>query len=233
MIRSTLLAALIVAPTGAQAGVAFSEDFSSGAGWTLNVSSGTNGADPNFWTISGNEGGVAPPGCAGVSNGNATLHVSSVFFPTGGAGYDAGGLCGLLFCPETNARAKSPSFSTLGLTDLTLEFDFIANGDGLADNASVVYDDGSGWQTLVASIKSPLCGGGQGQWTHHSVALPASMENQAAVRIGFNWSNNDDGVGTNPSVAIDNIVGTNPSVAIDNIVVTSPVPVELLRFEVE
>src|SRR4051812_8591068 len=86
----------------------FTENFDTGApGWMLNVVTGAEGADPNFFTISDNEGGVAPPGCGVASNGNKTLHVTSVFNPSGGASYDAGGLCGFLYCPQTNRRTES------------------------------------------------------------------------------------------------------------------------------
>lgn len=189
----------------------YSQGFEGAHGWTLNVSTGTNGPDYNFWTVSDAEGGVTAGGCGVGSNGNKSLHVTSVFNPTGGASYDAGGLCGILYCPETNMRAESPAFSTAGHTGTTLEFDFISNGDALLDNASIWYDAGSGWTVLTSSIKSSVCGSGQGLWTHYSVALPAACDNNATVKIGFNWTNNDDGVGTDPSVAINDVLITGLS----------------------
>jgi gliding motility-associated-like protein len=215
---------------GVQNLVVYNENFDVLPPWTLNVPTGPNGADPNFWVVNDNEGGVAPGGCGIANNGNGTLHVTSVFFPAGGAAYDAGGLCGLLFCPETNARAESPAFSTVGLTGLTLEFDFISQGDGLLDNASVVYNDGSGWQVLAPSIKSLVCASGQGLWQAATFALPASCNNQPAVQVGINWSNNDDGIGTDPSVAINNVRVTSainvPGGAacthVDSVIVTAP-----------
>ncbi|MEM7040846.1 MAG: SprB repeat-containing protein, partial [Bacteroidota bacterium] len=143
-----------------------------------------------------------------------------VFNPVGGAAYDAGGLCGVLFCPLTNRRAESPLISTLGASNLTLEFDYISNGDGLTDNASVWYNDGTGWTQLAASIKSPICFGGQGQWQNASFALPASTNNIANLQIGFNWTNNDDGVGSDPSVAINNVRITMPTTGMTPVVCT-------------
>ena len=213
-----LVAGVLATPVPGQV---FSDDFESSAGWTLNVPTGVNGADPNFWQIDDDEGGVAPPGCAIAGNGNRTLHVASVFCPTCGASYDAGGLCGILFCPETNSRAESPVFSTAGLANLTLSFDYIAQGYALIDNASVWFDAGSGWTVLVPSLKSAMCIGGQGQWTAASIPLPAAVENQASVRIAFNWTNNDDGVGTDPSVAIDNVRVFAPTAGLA-LVVTAP-----------
>lgn len=186
----------------------YSENFQGGAGgWTLNVNSGTNATTPNSWEVNASEGGVAPPGCGVANNGDLTLHITCTSSFCGslitGAVYNAG--------KTSNKRAESPSFSTVGSSGLTLTFDFISVGDALNDNASVVYNDGiNGWQTLTASIKSPVCGSGQGQWTAYTATLPASCDNNPNVKIGFNWTNNNDNVGTDPSVAINNIVVTGP-----------------------
>lgn len=185
--------------------VLYAETFEGQHGWTLNVPSGTNGSDPNFWLVSDNEAGLPPPACSAGSNGNKTLHVTSVFNPNAGAVYDVGGLCGILFCPQTNMRAESPAFSTVGSSAVSLSFDYIANGAALTDNASVLYNIGAGWVALTPSLKSPLCGTGQGQWAHFEALLPAEAGNQPNLRIGINWTNNDDGVGTDPSVAINNV----------------------------
>jgi gliding motility-associated-like protein len=183
--------------------------------------------------VSDAEAGVLPNGCGTSGNGDRTLHITSVFNPTGGAAYDAGGLCGILFCPQTNMRAESPSFSTIGFTNLSLSFDFISQGDGLIDNASVLYNDGSGWNVLTNSIKSGCCGGpcsgfNQGQWTNFNAILPASCNNNPNVRVAINWTNNDDGIGTDPSVAINNILvfnsisGGTACSGTDTVVITAP-----------
>ncbi|MEM7039828.1 MAG: SprB repeat-containing protein, partial [Bacteroidota bacterium] len=192
--------------------VIWSEDFDGVTNWTLNVPTGVNGVDNNFWVINDNEGGVAPPNCGVANNGDATLHITSVFNPLGGAAYDAGGLCGVLFCPQTNMRAESPTISTVGFSNLFLDFEFISNGDALLDNASVWMNPGTGWVQLNPSIKSPVCLNGQGQWSNAvSIALPATANNNPNLQIGFNWTNNDDGVGSDPSVAINDItISTQP-----------------------
>lgn len=184
----------------------YTEDFDGTNAWLLNTATGPLGADPNFWTINDNEGGVAPPGCGIGNNGDSTLHITSAIFPTAGAAYDAGGFCGILTCPLTNYRAESPAISTIGLTNLSLSFDYISVGDGLIDNCSVLYNDGTGWQVLSPSIKSLICPSLQGQWTAINFALPASCNNIPNLQIGFNWTNNDDGIGTDPSVAINDVV---------------------------
>ena len=193
--------------------VFYSENFQGTNNWTLNTPMGTEGADPNFFTISANEGGVLPPGCGVANNGNNTLHVTSVFNPSGGASYDAGGLCGFLFCPQTDRRAESATINCSAYSSIILSFNFISLGQALIDNASVLYFDGTNWTTLVNSIKSTTCGNGQGQWTAYSVPLPSSANNNSNVKIGFRWVNNDDGVGTDPSFAVDEIklTGTTAS----------------------
>ncbi|HTL83079.1 MAG TPA: HYR domain-containing protein [Bacteroidia bacterium] len=197
----------------------FSEDFQAGVGaWTLNVNTGTNAATPNVWEVNASEGGVTPPGCGVANNGDLTLHVTCTSAFCGslitGAVYNA--------AKTSNKRVESPVINTTGFSNLTLAFDFISNGDGLLDNASVVYNDGSGWQTLTASIKSPVCGSGQGQWTAYTATLPASCENNANLKIGFNWTNNNDNVGTDPSIAINNITITAPGAATPTITYDHP-----------
>jgi hypothetical protein len=183
----------------------WTENFATGAGWSLANVLGAEGSDPNFFQVTANEGGVLPPGCGVANNGNKTLHVTSVFFPGGGAAYDAGGLCGFLYCPQTNRRAESPSINCTGYSNITLAFNYIGNGQGLVDNASLWYYNGATWSMIAASLKSTTCGSGQGRWTAYSILLPASANNNPAIKIGFKWENNDDGVGTDPSFAVDDI----------------------------
>lgn len=202
--------------------VIYSEDFDPNPGW-ISTPIGPNGADPNFFKVSDDEGGVLPPGCGIASNGNQTLHVTSVFNPSGGASYDAGGLCGFLFCPQTATRAQSPNISTIGHTNLTLNFDYIHGGDA-NDFGGVWYNDGFGWVALVNPL--PQTPGGcapQGQWTAFSIALPASCDNIANLQIGFSWVNNDDGVGTDPSLAINNVEITKPTIGAPTASFTTPI----------
>ncbi|CAN5812860.1 hypothetical protein BH11BAC7_BH11BAC7_24250 [soil metagenome] len=186
----------------------FSETFQAGVGaWTINVNTGTNAGTPNSWEVNASEGGVAPPGCGVANNGDLTLHITCTSAFCGslitGAVYNANKV--------SNKRAESPAINSTGYSNLTLNFDFISVGDALLDNASVVYNDGSGWQVLTASIKSIVCGNGQGQWTAYSATLPSSCNNNPNLKIGFNWTNNADNAGSDPSIAINNITITAPS----------------------
>lgn len=189
----------------------WSENFTTGAGWNLASVQGPEGSDPNPFIIGAYEGGGIPPGGCGVANnGNNTMHVGSVFNPTGGAAYDAGGLCGILFCPQTNRRAESPTINCTGYTGITLSFNYIEFGSGTADNMTLWYFDGTTWSQLSDPAKTPCCGGAcngfrQGMWTAYSIALPSSANNNPNIKIGYKWENNDDGVGTDPSFAVDDI----------------------------
>lgn len=183
----------------------YQQDFEGAHGWTLNVSTGVNDAYGNVFTVSDAEGGMPVGSCGVAFNGNKTLHVMANLIGSG-ATYNAGGLCFIGLCVATNLRSESPAFSTVGHSNIQLEFDYIANGDGLIDNASVWYNAGSGWNILTNSIKSNICGSGQGEWTKYSATLPAACNNNPSVKIAIQWTNNDDGIGTDPSVAIDNVL---------------------------
>ena len=184
---------------------------SGGVGWNLNNPTGVEGADPNFFTVSDNEGGGitpdlgAPTSCGVALNGNNTLHLTSVFNPTGGAAYDAGGLCGFLFCPLTNRRAESPTINCAGKTTISINFNYIEGGQTTLDDATLWYFDGATWTQIDNMPKSLTGCGGQGLWTSRTIPLPASADNNPLVKVGFKWVNNDDGAGTDPSFAVDDI----------------------------
>ena len=158
----------------------YTEDFNSGApGWTLNNILGSEGTDANHFEISDNEGGVAPPGCGTANNGDPTLYVSSIYSSIiTGAAYLA------LSTSETHRQAESPVINTTGYTGLTLNFDFIANGDIPNDQATVWYNDGSVWTQLGTPLYSGTAGcAPQGTWTAYSQTLPASCDNNPNLQI--------------------------------------------------
>ncbi len=192
---------------GAGGGGSFwTENFNTGgAGWTLNVVTGAEGADPNFFVINDNETGITPPGCGLAGGGDPSLHITSVFNPAGGAAYDAGGLCGFLFCPLTNRRTESPTINCTGYSTISVNFDYLEGGSGTSDDATLWYFDGVSWAQIDNMLKTAVCGSGQGQWTQRTVALPASANNNPLVKIAFRWVNNDDGAGSDPSFAIDDV----------------------------
>lgn len=203
--------------------------------WTVS-NQGVNDTESNEWFVSAAEqigAGDCGEGCGGTNN--RTLHVSNIEIPAFGfsadlgAAYNAGGGCGFFFCVATNKLAESPTIDLTSETDLTLTFDYIEFGDGNFDNAELWYFDGGAWTVLDNLPKTICCGGAcdgttQGEFTNYSIPLPLSAENNPNVRIGFFWTNNDDGVGTDPSFAVDNIEITTPDIVL---------PVTLSDFNIE
>ncbi len=192
--------------------VFYTENFTSGGvGWNLASVQGVEGADPNFFKVSAEEGGGitpnlgAPGSCGAANNGNNSMFVTSVFNPTGGAAYDAGGLCGFLFCPRTNRRAESPIINCSGKTGISISFNYIEGGQGTTDDATLWYFDGTTWAQIDNMPKTALGCGGQGLWISRTIVLPLSANNNTGVKIGFKWINNDDGAGSDPSLAVDDI----------------------------
>jgi PKD repeat protein len=216
------------------------EEFSNGCSSLCTSYSGPNGAwtftstgpasacggatTPNIWYISCAENGNAAGACGSGCGNNATLHVGNdpnspsagIFCPSGdcGAAYDAGGYCDILGTPPstvTDITAASPAIDCSGRTTISLSFNYIERGQGMNDNATVMYFDGAAWSQLADMAKTPTtCGGGQGRWTSYTIALPASADNNPNVAIAFHWVNDDDGTGNDPSFAVDSVSLTVP-----------------------
>lgn len=187
-------------------------------GWSIldNVG-GTTGGAPNNWFVSCAEEGVAPPGCGSSCVGDASLHI--------GANPGAGGDMGASYneTGATNATyrmAVSPVISSVGYTNITLSFDFIAFGSAacsddrlqlrLSANNGATWP--AGYQYCLTSVCCGACNGySQGQWTTYTLVLPAAFDNNPNIRVGFHWRNNGNGSGTDPSAAIDDIFLTTPT----------------------
>ncbi len=219
--------------------VIWSEDFNNGCAancpgggyvgpngaWTENTTLGFNGAEASEWYVSGAECGNAANTCGtGCGTTDASLHVGSSQFWVGdiGAAYEIGGFCGLIICVEAHKRMESPVIDLTGQSNITLQFNYIEFGEGADDDASLYYFDGATWSLLDPLAKTMCCNAGgtpvacngaqQGYWTNFSIALPASANNNPNVQIGFFWQNDDDGVGGDPTFAVDDIELTIPSV---------------------
>ena len=201
--------------------IAYFEDFGTGCttgtlattfGWTV-TNTGTNEAMANIWYVSANERGVGAGNC-GIGCGGTqsrTLHLGAA----PGAGGDLGAayletdpfFCSFIgFCAITNKRVESPTIDCSGISAIPLTFDYIENGEGTNDDCTVWYsaNNGGTWTLLDNPPKTVLCGG-QGLWATRNLVLPASANNNPTVKIGFRWVNNGNGVGTDPSFAVDNI----------------------------
>jgi hypothetical protein len=210
--------------TGHAQSVFWSEDFGTGCnqGTVITAYPGPNGAwsslntgvnanNASVWFISAAENGNEPGQCGSGCGNDRTLHMGSVSIfglpADPGAAYYEGlaGFCFLLPCGATDKRAQSPVINCSAYDGITLEFDYIEGGN-LIDNATLWYFNGSAWSQLADMPKtfSGTCTP-QGLWTHYSIALPASANNNPNVRIGFRWINNEDGNATDPSFAADDI----------------------------
>lgn len=181
--------------------------------WT-NVPTGLNGAAANTWFFSYTEQGMGRTVCGSGTGTAATAHIGNVsnspaaflFCPTGdcGAAYDASSGAPSV---RSNQRIESPVINCSGKSTITLSFNYIMDGEAAHDYATVWYYDGTAWALLASPAKTVNTGcGGQGKWTYYSVALPVSANNNANVQIGFNWQNDTDNRGTDPSFAVDSIV---------------------------
>jgi PKD repeat protein len=186
---------------------------STNGSWTQTIL-GAEGSDFNIWYIScaanGHTNNICGSGCQPVSSTatGASLHVGSHPNSLGdiGAAYDAGGLCGLLTCPQTNRRIESPTINCTGFSNITCAFDYVELGAPPVDDALFWYYDGTAWSMLVNTPSTNNSGcGSAGRWTSYSINLPASANNNPNIKIGIQWMNNDDGLGSDPSFAIDNL----------------------------
>jgi gliding motility-associated-like protein len=183
--------------------------------WTV-TNTGTNDASANQWFISATEAGMGVgncgDGCLAGGGNNRTLHVSNVptspaafiFCPTGdcGAAYDSGFGANNV---TADKRVESPAINCSGQSNITISFNYIEGGQTTIDDATLWYFDGATWSQIDNMPKTSVCGGGQGLWASRTMTLPASANNNPNVKIGYRWVNNDDGVGTDPSFAVDDI----------------------------
>lgn len=203
----------------------FTEDFGSGCNqgqlvgsysspngaWTV-TETGFNAEASSQWYVSATENGNDAGACGSGCGEDRSLHISSITvlgIPADqGALYYEGltGFCDFFPCGSTSRRVESPIIDCSNATSITLDFVYLEGGNTF-DNATVWYFDGASWTELLDTEKtfSPTCAP-QGIWTAISLELPASADNNADVRIGFEWVNNDDGDATDPSFAVDDIL---------------------------
>lgn len=209
--------------TGCNRGQAAAAYSGSNGSWTMSTI-GTNGNVANSWFVSAahsNTGaGNCATSCMTTSATNATLHVSNVAIvipnfltvnADSGSSYFSGGLSSFGYVATTNVRAESPSINCTGQSNISLNFLYVENGDASNDDASLVYspDGGTTWTTIDVLAKTPLTCSAPGQWTSFTISLPPSANNNAMVKIGFTWVNNDDGTGSDPSFSVDDITLAN------------------------
>lgn len=205
--------------TGCNRGQTATSYTSSNGAWTL-TSTGTNGNVANSWFISASCAGTGAGNCASscvtAAATDASLHVSNVaivipaFLSVGadtGASYFSGGFSSFGYVATANSRIESPTLNCSGRSGILVSFVYLENGDAANDDASFCYsaDNGVTWTTIDPLAKTTGSCAAAGQWTAITITLPASADNNATVKIGFNWTNNDDAQGSDPSFAVDDI----------------------------
>lgn len=182
--------------------------------WAV-VSTGANEEFANSFYVSATEQiGADNCGIPCGGNNDRSLHVSNTAITFGGIPIlpaDGGGV--YLADATTNVRCESPAIDCSGYSNIELTFDYIEFGQGAIDNATLWYYDGTDWTQLDDPAKTECCGGpcngmNQGNFTEYAITLPASANNNPNVRLGFHWTNNNDGVGSDPSFAVDNLALT-------------------------
>lgn len=229
---SSYLLLLCLATSARAQTTLWSDDFNNGCasdcpattwnGWTmLDNDGGTTGSAPNNWFVSCAEEGIVPPGCGSTCVGDASLHIG---YDPGGGGDQGAGFNETGAVNATFRTIVSPTINTTGYSTNTLVFDFIAFGSSACsdDRAQLRLstDNGATWpvgfQYCLNSVCCGACNGySTGQWTTYTLALPAAFDNNPNVRVGFNWRNNGNGSGTDPSVAIDDIKITTPTLPLN------------------
>lgn len=195
---------------GCNQGQLVSSYVSPNGSWSVS-NTGANAASANNWYVSAMENGAGEGNCGEVCGNNRTLHLGSgpvLGLPADpGAAYYEGlaDFCGFFPCGATSKRVESPTIDCSAYTDISLSFLYMEGGN-IIDNARAWYFDGATWEVLSDMPKTALVCSPQGVWAAYSVALPASAGNNPDVRIGFEWINNDDGIASDPSFAVDDIV---------------------------
>ncbi len=188
----------------------FSETFNSGSSnWTLNTSDAgsTAGTSGNYWVVNSSYTslfGTTPSQPAAItgSPNSAYLHIRSSL--TQNATF--------LAPADGNKFVKmNTGISTVGYTNVNLNFWYLCYGDAIATDAyygKTYYsiDGGITW------VQNPVTYAQVGSWTQTSVTNPL-FSNQADLRFAFVWVQNsaNEGVAQDPSFSIDQIsvVGTS------------------------
>jgi PKD repeat protein len=125
-----------------------------------------------------------------------------------GATYNAGdGGLGFIDATSHTRAVYANGINTSNSQNLWIEFDYIGVGQSGSDFGKIIYsiDGGNTWLSMQTISPAPICGNGQGLWTLFSAALPQSCMNIPNLKIGFEWVNDNDGAGTDPSLAINNL----------------------------
>ncbi len=176
--------------------------------WLVNQT-GINEDDACVWYVSGAECGMDAGECGedcGTTDASLHIGISSTIFGIGDIGASFLNEGGGVFSIVTDIRAESPTINCSAYTDIEISFNYIEGGNLALDDATLWYYDGNVWSQINALAKTAITGcAPQGTWTAFNMTLPVSASNNPNVKIGFRWVNNDDAVGLDPTIAVDDI----------------------------
>ncbi|MEO1049799.1 MAG: T9SS type A sorting domain-containing protein [Bacteroidota bacterium] len=171
-----------IAPAGTTLTTVYSEDFTSPGIFDIVLFGGhTISGNSNSWFIG-----------SGLSiDGNSAYAAES-------------GLTTYQKDVTTQMGLRSPVIDATGVSGMTLEFDFIADGESGSDFGSLWYQlDGSSLTTIIeGSTTSPYVGVSTA--TSRTVSLPAALDGQMFRLVWF-WFNDNNSAGNDPAFVIDNI----------------------------
>lgn len=178
--------------------------------WTIRYPIATlNDSVGSFWFVSNRESFTGLNNCGDGCQTNAGLTNNTLHISTNATGtQDQGAIYNDNIA--SNIIAWSPAISTVGLNQMLLEFDYFEGGD-TADNASLVIAVGNTNVPITILDLPKTFGpcGVSGQWNHVEVYLDSTYNNLFNFYIGYRWTSNGDGNGSNPSFAVDNITITD------------------------
>ena len=205
--------------------------------WSI-ATTGTNDPYADGWFVSGTASGTGVGNCS-ISclitpSQNSSLHIGNAAFvipnvtsvgADTGSTYLTGVFCSLAtICSTTHKRVQSPTINCTGKTNITLSCLYYEGGEAAADFSTLVYsaDNGVTWSNLNAMpmTTNTSCTAPFGKWTAYTYALPATANNNATVKIGFNWVNNNNAAGVDPSFAVDDIKLTQSPTGVNEIATT-------------
>lgn len=193
--------------------------FSSVNGAWTQTSTGTNDPYADQWYVSataaGTGGGNCSDNCLFGNTMNRSLHVGNVAVAAVNIGADTGStyltgvFCGLGVCSTTNKRVESPIVNCMGHSNIAISFTYYEGGELGGDEGTLWFspDAGITWTQIDVLPKTTVgpCSAPSASWVEYSVNLPASANNNGNVKFAFNWTNDNDGQGADPSFAVDDI----------------------------
>lgn len=174
------------------------ENFTGFGNWTQNIIYGNS--SPNRWVIGNSGDPQYPTNAAYISNDGSTPSYS-----------------GSTAADSTVIRLESPTINATGFSAMRLSYQNKCLGEGVAgqgtsttpvDFGRIYYspDNGSTWTLLKDNLYN------RSLRVLEQANLPASANNNPAIKIAFEWRNNSSVV-RNPPVILDSVLitGAGPS----------------------